>query len=56
MANQEIIEVEQITIEGIRLKSNERGCPRCEAVLILNENEQCFECSNCGYIDCGDDD
>jgi len=56
MAKQEIIEVEQISIEGIHIKSTERGCPRCEAVLVLNNNEQCYECLNCGFIDCGDDD
>lgn len=39
----------------IRVKTTERGCPRCETVLVLNNNEQCYECLNCGYIDCGDD-
>ena len=56
MANDEIIEAEEFSIEGIRIKSNERGCPRCESILYLNENEQCYECDNCGYIDCGDED
>ena len=41
---------------AVRVKTNERECPRCDAVLVLNDNEQCYECLNCGYIDCGDDD
>ena len=40
----------------LKTKSNERNCPKCEHILILNENEQCYECLNCGYIECGDDD
>lgn len=55
MENQEKIEVAQKTIQSIRIKLTERDCPRCEAVLIHNNNEQCFECLNCGYIDCGDE-
>jgi ribosomal protein S27AE len=37
------------------IKSNERDCPRCNAVLVQNEKEECYECLNCGYIDCGDE-
>lgn len=56
MANQQSKEVQQEdTIPTIRIKLAERECPRCDAVLIENENEQCYECLNCGYIDCGDD-
>ncbi len=33
----------------------ERDCPRCEAILVVNEKEECIECPKCGYIDCGDD-
>ncbi len=55
MNNLARVEIEQIPIENIRLKLTERDCPKCDAVLIHNNNEQCFECLNCGYIDCGDD-
>ncbi|MDB5192003.1 MAG: hypothetical protein JWQ96_1566 [Segetibacter sp.] len=40
----------------IKMKATERDCPRCHHVLHQNAKEQCYECSNCGYIDCGDDD
>jgi ribosomal protein S27AE len=57
MQQLQFIEVEEEEIvEEIRLKSTERDCPGCDAVLVLNENEQCYECLNCGYIDCGDED
>lgn len=39
-----------------RLKSNEKHCPRCGEVMVVNEEEDCTECHYCGYIDCGDDD
>lgn len=52
----EIGETEICEDVEIRLKSTERECPKCDAVLVLNEHEQCYECENCGYIDCGDDD
>jgi ribosomal protein S27AE len=35
------------------LKSTERDCPRCDAILNQNEKEECYECLKCGYIDCG---
>jgi ribosomal protein S27AE len=54
MTNQEKIEIEEMDIQNIRIKLTERDCPRCDAVLIHNNNEQCFECLNCGYIDCGE--
>lgn len=50
------IEIEEMEIQSIRLRFIERDCPKCEAVLIHNDYEQCDECLNCGYIDCGDDD
>jgi ribosomal protein S27AE len=50
------IEIEEVEILDIRLKLIERDCPKCDAVLIRNDNEQCYECLNCGYIDCGDDE
>ena len=56
MTRQETIQSEQETLQHIRIKSTERDCPRCEAVLVHNNNEQCFECLNCGYIDCGEDE
>ena len=56
MKNKTNVDNENIVIQGIRVKSTERECPRCNAVLAHNENEQCYECLNCGYIDCGDDD
>lgn len=43
----------QTLAKNARVKLSERDCPRCEAVLIHNNNEQCYECLNCGYIDCG---
>ncbi len=39
-----------------RLRPVERHCPRCSELLVLNEKEECIECLNCGYIDCGDED
>jgi hypothetical protein len=36
-----------------RTKTSERECPRCDDVLCENQNEQCYECLTCGYIDCG---
>jgi ribosomal protein S27AE len=56
MANQSNTQFEEEKIQNMRLKTVERDCPRCEAVLIHNNNELCYECLNCGYIDCGDDD
>lgn len=56
MKEQSIIEVENVTCLAVRVKTTERECPRCEAVLVLNDNEQCYECLNCGYIDCGEDE
>lgn len=50
------IEIEEEVIEIIRLRSTERDCPQCDAVLEHNDNEQCYECLNCGYIDCGDEE
>ena len=37
-----------------KIKLAERDCPRCHAVLVQNKKEECYECPNCGYIDCGD--
>jgi ribosomal protein S27AE len=34
--------------------STERACPRCHSVLVKNENEDCYECLNCGYIHCAE--
>lgn len=45
------IEVKVVAV----LKSTERDCLRCHAVLNQNEKEECYECPHCGYIDCGDD-
>lgn len=56
MKEQNVAEVETVIDPGIRTKTTERECPRCESVLLLNDNEQCYECLNCGYIDCGDED
>lgn len=56
MAQPQRIEIEEMPVEIIRVKSTERDCPACEALLIHNKNEQCYECLNCGYIDCGDED
>lgn len=56
MTQQIITEIEPEIEIGPRLISTERDCPRCEAVLILNDHEQCYECWSCGYIDCGDED
>lgn len=55
MAKPETIEMDEAVLENIRLKLTERDCPRCEAVLVHNDNEVCYECLNCGYIDCGDE-
>jgi len=52
---QEKTETDEKPDMAARVKLTERDCPRCEAVLIHNNNEQCYECLNCGYIDCGDD-
>ena len=49
-------EIEQVSNQDIRVKLTERDCPRCDAIVVHNDNEQCYECLNCGYIDCGDDD
>ena len=56
LAKLEVIEFEEFPTPNIRLKLTERDCPKCEAVLIHNNSELCFECLNCGYIDCGNDD
>jgi ribosomal protein S27AE len=56
MKQQNIIDAEPTISSNVRVKTTERECPRCDAVLVLNDNEQCYECINCGYIDCGDDD
>lgn len=50
------VEIQPVINLTIHIKSTERECPRCEAVLVLNDNEQCYECLNCGYIDCGEDE
>ena len=55
MTVEEKTEVEQLPVQSVRIKLTERDCPRCDAVLIHNNNEQCYECLNCGYIDCGDE-
>ena len=49
-------ESEYVSSQYIRSKLTERDCPRCDAIVVHNESEQCYECLNCGYIDCGDDD
>jgi ribosomal protein S27AE len=56
MQQQNLVEVESDVTLRVRIKTTERECPRCEAVLVLNDHEQCYECHNCGYIDCGEDD
>ena len=56
MKQHEVAELDLVTEMSVRIKSTERECPRCEAVLVLNDNEQCYECHQCGYIDCGEDD
>lgn len=48
-----VMEVVRVSSSIIRQKSTERDCPRCDAVLVLNDPEQCYECDKCGYIDCG---
>lgn len=53
MKTQEEIKTEPAPTHNIKIKLTERDCPRCDAVLIHNDNEQCHECLNCGYIDCG---
>lgn len=55
MQQQIIAEIEQQAHLIIKIKTTERVCPRCQEVLVLNDNEQCYECLNCGYIDCGED-
>ena len=50
------IEIEEFVIEDIRLRWIETDCPKCDAVLVHNSAEQCYECLNCGYIDCGDEE
>ncbi len=42
--------------EKPRLRPVERHCPRCNGLLVINKQEDCIECLNCGYIECGDDD
>lgn len=37
------------------LRLTERDCPRCHSILVKNDNEDCFECLNCGYIHCAGD-
>ncbi len=44
-----------LQIDKPDLKLQQRECPRCEGMVEENEKEECFECSKCGYIDCGDD-
>ena len=39
-----------------KLTFSEKDCPKCHYVIIKNEKEDCYECLNCGYIDCGFDD
>ena len=56
MKQADTVEITPETEVSIRIKTTERECPRCEAILVLNDNEQCYECINCGYIDCGDED
>lgn len=55
MAKQKETEAEQTGVQNIVIRLTERDCPRCDAVLIHNNNEQCYECVNCGYIHCGSD-
>lgn len=55
MTIEEKTETEQLSADSLWVKLTERDCPRCDAVLIHNDNEQCHECLNCGYIDCGDE-
>ena len=50
-----IMNTEVATPVKPKIKSSERDCPRCHAVLVQNEKEECYECLNCGYIDCGDE-
>ena len=56
MENTELVVEKEQSICLVKTKSTERDCPRCDNVLVQNDNEQCFECLKCGYIDCGDDD
>ncbi len=35
-----------------RMRSTERDCPACDGLLEENEKEECYECVQCGYIDC----
>ena len=39
-----------------RLRVSEKDCPKCHFVIMKNEKEDCYECMNCGYIDCGLED
>jgi transposase len=43
------------TLPKPRTKITERDCPRCNYVIVQNEKEECYECENCGYVDCGDE-
>lgn len=56
MGQPQRIEIEEEFVYNIRLRLIEKDCPKCDAVLEHNHNEQCYECLNCGYIDCGDED
>jgi ribosomal protein S27AE len=56
MNEQNIVEAKPVMTSQIRVKTTERNCPNCDAVLVLNDNEQCYECFNCGYIDCGEEE
>ncbi|WP_170234081.1 hypothetical protein [Segetibacter aerophilus] len=55
MTQKNLAEAAPVMSVGVRVKSTERPCPNCDAVLVGNDDEQCYECFNCGYIDCGDD-
>ncbi len=54
MKQQEKPETKDLTAI-IRLRSSEKECPVCQAVLLHNNSEECYECLNCGYIDCGEE-
>ena len=56
MPKLETLELEPEVTQKVRVKTTERECPRCEALLDHNNKEECYECLNCGYIDCGDFD
>ena len=51
----ELVVEEPLNVATLRTKSTERDCPRCDGIIIINEKEECYECPNCGYIDCGTD-